>query len=327
MLIAARLTCALAGGVCLIAAGLVDLEFLRTRLAADGSVTPGQAAALPLARLMLAGFGTGLLLLAALLRRILAAPWLTGLLGSRRRLETLIFLAPPGMLIGLAGYRLARGPGDPLYLLLVREDSLVEWLTALVYLAGVVVSWLLCSRLYALRRFALAGFYAVLGACCLFVALEEVSYGQRLLGFATPERVVTRNVQQEMTIHNLDFMQRMFFTLIPLAAGLFGMAGVVLLAVRRRIGRERARQLSFLVPPWYLASWFVPVALFAFYATFFWGRTGFIQWQDQEPLEALLAFGLVAFLLHNLARCRRGEAGTRPRPASSGSRRGWAKLS
>ena len=62
------------------------------------------------------------------------------------------------------------------------------------------------------------------------------------------------------------------------------------------------------MPSWFLASWFVPIALFALYAAFFWGQTSVIEWQDQEPLEALLAFGLLAFLVDNLLRLQRSEA-------------------
>jgi hypothetical protein len=239
MLILARVGLAVAGGLCLAAAALFDLAFVRTHLAADGSVTASQAAALPAARLLLAAFGACLLLLAAFPRRLLGAPWLASLSASRPRLEWSIFLAPPMILLGLAGYKLVRGPGDPLYLLAVREDSLVEWLTALAYLAVFVVALPMIKKLYLMRRYLLVAFHAVLGACGLFVAMEEISYAQRLLGFATPDRVGARNVQGEVTIHNLDFMEGLFFTVAPLAVGVFGMLGFVRPALRRSIGGRR----------------------------------------------------------------------------------------
>ena len=63
------------------------------------------------------------------------------------------------------------------------------------------------------------------------------------------------------------------------------------------------------MPPWFLATWFAPIALFALYASFAWGQVALIGWQDQEPLEALLAFGFLAFLLTSLTRLQDQQAG------------------
>ena len=68
------------------------------------------------------------------------------------------------------------------------------------------------------------------------------------------------------------------------------------------------------MPPWFLASWFVPIALFALYAVFAWDAAAIVERQDQELLEGLLGFGFLAFLLDNLARLERGEAVARPEP-------------
>jgi hypothetical protein len=301
----ARIGLALAGILCLAAAAILDLEFVRSRVAWDGVVTPQQAAALPAARLALAGFGLLLLAAATALKRILAAPWLAGLQRSRRRMEWTVFLTPVAILLALAGYKLVRGPGDPFYLLAVREDSFVEALTAFAFLGGCVVSSMIVKKMYVARRYFLFTYYAIISAFCLFVALEEVSYGQRLFGFATPEPVAARNLQKDMTVHNLEAVEALFFKLGPLALGLFGMLDFARLGLRRWIDPRQAEVLSFMVPPWFLGSWFVPIALFAVYAIFFWGQAPLVEWQDQESVEALLALGFFGFLLYNLSRLRR----------------------
>ena len=313
MLALARIGLALAGIGCLTTAAILDVEFVRSRVAWDGVVTPEQAAALPAARLALASFGLVLLAAAAFLKRILAAPWLASLQRSRRRVEWAVFLAPAVILLALAGYKLVRGPGDPFYLLAVREDSFAEGVTALAFLGGCVVSSMIVKKMSVARRYLLSVYYALISVFCLFVALEEVSYGQRLFGFATPEPVAARNLQKDMTIHNLEAVEVLFFRLGPLALGLFGMLDFIRLALRRRIDPRRAEVLSFMVPPWFLGSWFVPIALFAVYATFFWGQAALVEWQDQEPIEALLALGFFGFLWYNLSRLRRGH----PVPGSS----------
>jgi hypothetical protein len=317
----ARIGLGLAGLLCLAIAAIFDLEFVGRHLAADGVVTPGQAAALPTARLALAGFGLLVLAIAAFLERILAAPWLDRFLSSRRRVEWTIFLAPLVILIALAGYKLLRGPGDPFYLLAVREDSLVEWLTALAFFAGVVASCLLVRAMHLARRPILSAYYALLALFCLFVGLEEISYGQRLIGFATPQPVAARNVQNDMTIHNMDVMLALFFVLGPLILGAFGMLGFILSGLRRWIDPRVAQVLGFMVPPWFLASWFVPTGLFAAYGALAWGQAPLVEWQDQEPIEALVALGFVGFLMYNLARLRSGHPLAEAQPANPGDRR------
>jgi hypothetical protein len=303
LLAIAQVGCAAVGGLSIVVALLFEPEFVRIYLSADGVLTAGQAAALPAARLALGIFGAALLLLAGLLPRLAGMPALARLAAGRQG-RWLIFLTPPALLLGLLGYKLLKGTGDPFYLLAVREDSLVEWLTALTYFGVFLVAGMLAIRLGLARRYLLAAFFALIGVCGLFVALEEISYGQRLLGFDTPTPVAARNRQDEMTIHNLDLVERLFFTLVPLAVGLFGLLGLALAGMRRWLDRRAVQTLSLLVPPWFLASWFVPVAAFALYATLFWGELALVEWQDQEPLEGLLAFGFLAFVLRTFAQVR-----------------------
>jgi len=86
-----------------------------------------------------------------------------------------------------------------------REDGFVEWLTV-VALGGAAV---LCgARLRALRKGKSALF--LLGtamACLLFIfgAGEELSWGQRIFGFAVPGFFLKYNAQHDFTIHNLRF--------------------------------------------------------------------------------------------------------------------------
>lgn len=89
------------------------------------------------------------------------------------------------------------------------EDGPFEYATALIYGA--------CCLLFALmarwgnfpvnsaRRLGRA--ILVIGAIgCFFIMGEEVSWGQRIIGFATPESWAEKNYQQETTLHNLDWI-------------------------------------------------------------------------------------------------------------------------
>ncbi len=90
--------------------------------------------------------------------------------------------------------------GEPTFLqTLTSEDHLIENLTVLAYLIGVVVAVMALWH----KRFRLfAGLWLVL---CIFFAGEETSWFQRIIGYNVPV-VEQSNSQSEFNIHNLDFM-------------------------------------------------------------------------------------------------------------------------
>ena len=79
------------------------------------------------------------------------------------------------------------------------EDGVVEYASAFAWL----LATLLCVRAlgHAPRRarWLLAGWMAL----CFLCMGEEVSWGQRIVGFDTPDAVFGQNQQQEVTFHNL----------------------------------------------------------------------------------------------------------------------------
>ena len=77
-----------------------------------------------------------------------------------------------------------------------REDGVFEWLT--------VVFFLVASTLFFFAWRESGNAIFLLLALALFLgAGEEISWGQRLLGFATPQALASVNAQQEFNIHNL----------------------------------------------------------------------------------------------------------------------------
>lgn len=81
-----------------------------------------------------------------------------------------------------------------------REDGGVEQATAVLFLLSSLLSFLVAyrSRLSS-RRIA----HLLLGVGLLFCVGEEISWGQRLMGFKTPEAFQEVNVQDEFNLHNL----------------------------------------------------------------------------------------------------------------------------
>ena len=91
---------------------------------------------------------------------------------------------------------------DPwLYHTLSLEDSWVENLTAICFLlAGV----LLLAAAMAEESFFRRCLYILSGVAMLFVAGEEISWGQRILGLETPDFLIGLNAQNELNVHNIS---------------------------------------------------------------------------------------------------------------------------
>ncbi len=97
---------------------------------------------------------------------------------------------------------------DPLrFHALAQEDTFLEWLSALLLLAASLL--FACDAVAALlqkRRSALplAIMLAALAAAFFVLGMEEISWMQRLFGFATPEELSRVNWQGEFNLHNIN---------------------------------------------------------------------------------------------------------------------------
>lgn len=90
----------------------------------------------------------------------------------------------------------------PAYLWLLREDGLAENLTALNLAAASFLAFALAS--HAVRSDGSGrAFYLCFGAFCALGLLEEISWGQRLLGIESPEFFLRNSDQEETNLHNV----------------------------------------------------------------------------------------------------------------------------
>ena len=81
------------------------------------------------------------------------------------------------------------------------EDSWVENLTAVWFLlAGFLLFTVAWTERSSFRR----GVYVLGGLALLFGAGEEISWGQRIFGLATPDFLLDLNAQRELNVHNIN---------------------------------------------------------------------------------------------------------------------------
>jgi len=105
----------------------------------------------------------------------------------------LIFLSPPEIFIELT-----------------YEDGLVEQVGAFAFLLAAILFFygFIRSRIKEnawFRRWSWGYFF--LGLLFFFAFGEEISWGQRIFGWATPELLEEVNVQQETNLHNLKWFE------------------------------------------------------------------------------------------------------------------------
>lgn len=150
------------------------------------------------------------------------------------------------------------------YAAAMQEDRVVEWWTMLLYVPAAIVQ---------LRR-AIRGrraFDVLVGLFFVFVAGEEISWGQRLLGFTPPAPFLAHNTQQEFNLHNFASVfgrPKWILAFVLLSYGL-----LLPVVARMDWGRRLTRRLGATPPPLALAPWFVAaVALLVWYPVEFTGE-------------------------------------------------------
>lgn len=175
------------------------------------------------------------------------------------------------------------------------EDHLIEWLSSLNFL----FSSLICLHLAHSKR----NIFFLLLAIAFFLGFgEEISWGQRIFHFRTPDNLHDINVQKEFNFHNIATWEINFlFKVFTLA---FGIALPILVYQFKHISKL-AQKIKLPVPPvtigiFFLADWLI----FKFFLEFILvdGLTPKYYFALTEIYEFITSFILLTisiyFLLH-----------------------------
>ncbi|WP_299656590.1 hypothetical protein [uncultured Jannaschia sp.] len=93
------------------------------------------------------------------------------------------------------------------YVHLISEDRIGEYSTSVAFATAGVFFLTAGSRSAGVNRL----FLIFMSIFSLFIAGEEISWGQRIIGIDTPEVVRQINKQGELTIHNIGPLQKLNF--------------------------------------------------------------------------------------------------------------------
>lgn len=174
----------------------------------------------------------------------------------------------------------------------------------------------MARKLASRHQAGLALPYLVAGIALLVITGEEISWGQRIFGWETPEALEEANRQEETNIHNLYGVENLF-DVAQLFVGAAG-ASLPLVLVRRPAIAVRWPTFAALIPPVALIPFFLVHALWRVYRDF--GpqptRYRFAIAEFAEVTELALALGIFLYLVFQL---RRLETAGPPSTASGHS--------
>jgi len=175
------------------------------------------------------------------------------------------------------------------YIWATYEDLFGEWLQFWFFVTAMIFS----ARLaLAPSRYRL--FFGILALSCFYVAMEEISWGQRILELQTPDFFRKHNIQKEINIHNL-------FTgpvVTPTKAAVeYGFAGALVLyaicyPIALGLGRPVASWLEkrgLPAPPIYLWPLFLAGALL---------DIQIFSFNEAEVAEILISFALSVLTIY-----------------------------
>jgi len=207
--------------------------------------------------------------------------------GVSPRLAKGLFLLP---LVGSVLVVVARAD-KAVFRAVADEDRLLEWLQFVGFAAASVFALACAWRLRRQGRRTLALAYLLFALGCFFIAGEEIAWGQRLLGFGTPETLERINDQEEVTVHNINSVQNRA-NAVFLLVGLYASVGAWL--IRRRVPVRASDALDLLVPPLFLTAAFFVIFVYKLLRYTLFPESGFTITQVGEWPEFCLALGFSA---------------------------------
>jgi hypothetical protein len=215
--------------------------------------------------------------------------------GVAPALAEALFLLP---FVGAIALVLARAH-KPLFRFLTSENSVLEWPQFVGFAAASIFALACAWRLRKAGRPLPALAFLAFGIGCIFGAGEEIAWGQHIFGFGTPERLEEINEQEEVTVHNINSVQRLTNSAY-LIAGLYGSIGAWIVRWRDRPGEL----VELLMPPLFLTSAFFVMFGYKFLRFTFFPESGFTVTRTGEWAEFCLALGFFAFACLQWVRLR-----------------------
>lgn len=192
----------------------------------------------------------------------------------------------------------------------------MEYAQVIMCIISAVLSALIAKRFLNNKSAFLAVMYGLLAFGLLFISLEEISWGQRLFNINNPEYFDHHNLQNEISLHNLDSVHPQLNKLYWFVGAFGGFGWLILLMFTSKTKAEHQHILNYIIPDWFISPYFFFLFFFYFfyplldYFSAYFISIGleklcignFLLWRDQEVGELLLYMGFLIFTAYNFLR-------------------------
>ncbi len=166
-----------------------------------------------------------------------------------------------------------------------KEDSLTETLTFVVY---VLLAFLCFKIAIQIRKKKLFTILFVLAALIfVLIAGEEISWGQRIFNFETPEHIAKNNTQKEFNLHNqrkvYHFVYDAYITI-----GVYALVTGFIKLYLNKIKKVQSIYIEIFCVDLKLAFYFIPMILYSIGKNTKFYKDWYNQFEDYEEFEELL---------------------------------------
>jgi len=220
--------------------------------------------------------------------------------GGHQRVNFLFFKLGLALSFLLVTLKIFAGDSSS-YMRSLEEGGVVEWASFLLLLSSAYI-FFWCSRI--VRPLFLKTTYRIFSVLCFVVGMEEMSWGQMLFRWKTPEQVSLINVQGETNLHNIQLIHGH----ADLAYGAILLLMIIASLSSRRLANLNRKSLffDFLVksaPSKYLLVYFLPACalVLCLYFDVHEYTNGFTFKGEEEVAELLGAFGLFAYSVSQIS--------------------------
>ena len=178
----------------------------------------------------------------------------------------------------------------------VLEEGMAEWVQFLAYFSAAALGFISHLKLNKTKKIE-SILLITFSAGCLFLALEEISYGQHLLKWETPETLSKINYQKETNIHNIEFIAKStYFLYLVSFVYIYGAFSFIF---KKNESPLSVKDIIFV--DWYASSYFmVFIISFVFEKIFSLSD----RWKIQELYETNLSLGFFVVAISIFSKTR-----------------------